>query len=659
MRRPWIVGLIAALAGCGADEPAPRPAAPDACTAPVAAFVARAIPFVQGRAPRGSREVRIWSDAIRILDGTGRDGRRMVARALAEGADYRRRWSTVLQEHLAVPRSGRKVQPVCWGLPNPAAADAELAAFVRDHGPQAQYGEPFNMADLVASALRLDDVSPPLVAHVIWRMRATIEGANVGAEELEWARRVDFGRAFEATYLGRRQDCLPCHNGEGSVTDAVDPAEDRFWPVVPGLERAVFGAPGGMDPDRLHAAFRWEGFARGSTPAWGSEACGGYAFEHAGDLLGREAYLAGPLPAGAHAGDVARRLGAGFRALSVTAPDVDTSDPAAAFAYLVSMNVVETVWRQASGHPLTVAHGFSRNAAQRDILAGLTSTFVAGDRSMRDLVVDVVTHPALDRAAPADCADEEGAASGPAVFDPFDEVGTNGPGHVVHRYDPWLALDRACTALGWALPLRFPVPYALADPPFLEAIGAHMEDGRPGHDGVDVVGLLAWEEKFAAGEDPGFFGEGGGDADWIDALLDTARATPDATVVDLVMALEDRLLLHAALDARGRAAVEALIGMPLETPVAAAGDGLASGIRHFAGALLATPQFLMAGLATPVPDPVPPRLIPPEDRTGALCDAILPRLPAGLPWRCGPEGLGLSPGSDRSPPARSTAANTR
>ena len=32
---------------------------------------------------------------------------------------------------------------------------------------------------------------------------------------------------FEAVFLGRRGECLGCHNGEASVTDHDDPARDR------------------------------------------------------------------------------------------------------------------------------------------------------------------------------------------------------------------------------------------------------------------------------------------------------------------------------------------------------------------------------------------------------------------------------------------------
>lgn len=176
-------------------------------------------------------------------------------------------------------------------------------------------GQAWTWADLVSSSLALDDLSPLLRGHLLLRADAPIDGNNVSPEELESARRREFGASFSAVHLGRGLECLACHNSEGSVTDRADPEEDRFWPLDVPFERAVLGAPNGRDPAEVEAVFRVAGAIDGPLLPWGSGACSTFQPGHAGDLLGVPAYLAGPLPAGASVLDLEPRLRAGWASL--------------------------------------------------------------------------------------------------------------------------------------------------------------------------------------------------------------------------------------------------------------------------------------------------------------------------------------------------------
>ncbi len=78
--------------------------------------------------------------------------------------------------------------------------------------------------------------------------------------------------------------------------------------------------------------------------------------------------------------DVTASLRAGFNKLEVEGLGADAkgniADPDKAFAYLVSMNIVEKVWKEITGTPLTIANYFPRNAAARDQLQSLTETLI-------------------------------------------------------------------------------------------------------------------------------------------------------------------------------------------------------------------------------------------------------------------------------------------
>src|SRR6185369_9518347 len=92
-------------------------------------------------------------------------------------------------------------------------------------------------------SIELDDITPLYVESLFTLVLKTYQGANALPVALELSRRADFGAWFDGAYLNRDMVCLGCHNSEFSVTQSMDPALNRHFPV-PGLfEKALFGAP--------------------------------------------------------------------------------------------------------------------------------------------------------------------------------------------------------------------------------------------------------------------------------------------------------------------------------------------------------------------------------------------------------------------------------
>ncbi|MBL9103256.1 MAG: hypothetical protein JNL82_20085 [Myxococcales bacterium] len=614
--RPVLGASLAALVAVAcapddADAPAlPRPQAAPVCPGDSLTFVQRALPVLQGRRPRGVREVRLLADIVDQLDALGADGRALVARGLARGPLYERRWTHFLVDHLGVLRSGDRHAPSCWG-PRTLDAPAELAAHVRDHGPEdMSRWTGWTMSDLLSGALALDDVRPALHAHLVSRLQNPLRGANVDDRELEALRRSELAVGFEVRLLGRHRECLTCHADDASVTDAADPALDRFWPLAAGLDAAVFGDLPAVGPAQ-DAAFRVSGVLDGPLAPWGiARECVTLSPGRGGNLVDEPGFFAGPLPDDANILDLDARLRVGLAELD----DLTTAaeDPPRALAAMIAAHLADGVWTEAAGAPLTLAHGHPRSAAARDALAELTTALVEHDWSLRELVVAAVTHPALDLAAPSACAAEL-----PPLFDPWRP--NNHAADLVHRPGPWLLLDGAHEALGWPLAHAFPTPQVYPDEILLSRLGVALAEVEPAARSTDLVAQLAWEARYAPAVDPGL-GPPATGPDWISRLLATSPPS-DATLADLAITIADRVLAEPDLS-RGQAdALAALLSAPLATPLAELDD--ATRERHaraLAGALLTTPQFQLHGRPAPHQHGAP-RWLTPDSTTRALCES--------------------------------------
>jgi hypothetical protein len=214
----------------------------------------------------------------------------------------------------------------------------------------------------------------------------------------------------------------------------------------------------------------------------------------------------------------------------------------------------------------------------------------------------------------------------------------------VHRRDPFALHDEAHRVLGRALP-GLVAGEAGFEAERVDALGAYLEESRPGHEGLDLLGALTWERALealpsapAAVRDPAADPE---PTVTLDELVTAAHDDPSLTVGDLLIATKDRVLADPHVDPEEQALVEVLVGQPWSRPAhelpAAALHAIA---WRYARALLATPSFLLAGLER-APEGDPPRLWPAHARPAALCAHWGPRVLPGERWTCTDRGLAL------------------
>jgi hypothetical protein len=694
-----------ALGACAREEP-PRDEA----------WSKRSVEVLLGRKPRGMREVRAIADLVRATD------RRTVARVLMGAPEFERRWSDWLLDELQIDRLYELRAGNCWLAPRRASDGdhGELAAFLRDHDPtDAAPGGEFGMADVVRSSLRLDDLTPVYRANLFAMLRTAYSRCiNVPPIENDLVNRRTIGAMVNQIYAHRNLDCAPCHNADYSTTFSADPATNRFWPIPGEFEAALYGSSGGRPPDEFYAPFRRLGVvhwpdtipdggvvpgAQGVEP-WNLHAlCG--QFEPASAIPPDDAVAAGyflePMPSGGSVWDVEAALHRGIEALDRLSPPYDpvaiAAEPDPAFAFLLAVRVAHQAWLAVMGAPLTVAHGFPRNPAQRDTLRALAERLIASRWSLRALLEEIVADPLYDLPIPTVADGDPAGYALPAVLQPFatyeedPAARANSVGDGIHRGDARMLLDAASEALGWPLPDRFP---SEGDSYFEASIGVATDALHAGFAGLDFQSLLAWEGRMAACLPPMTIrhDDGSGDpsspscagrcdrvsdfeacgcdrsceilgdccadyaatcladarppADWIDALGDAAATEASAhpesppTVRDAVSALKDRLITQPQVEADEEAAVAALVGAPsLDTPLGAL-PGWKAGLRRYCGALLETPDFLLSGMPATNQPPPPPRLVVGQDRYRDHCERLAAlAAPVGVTVRCSDDGL--------------------
>lgn len=632
------------------------------CQASDQAFIRRSLFALDGRRALGQAEVNAAEDiiqGIRRAEGVeapprrgGLDpGRRAFVLATMTSDAFRRRFSDFFMDALRVSRVEVKSQELCYGDPNEAALTdiprGALAAYVRDNDASAS-SPPlpgFTMADLLASSIDLDDVSPLYRAHLFAMMARPLKAANVGPLELERARRQDFGAVFEAAYLHRERTCLPCHNSEYSVTSDADPTKSRAWPLSGLFERALFGSSDGRHPineelekgtDDLRARSMLrslgvtEGEGRQAPYGWSGLRCGSFKEPDVDDPLGVDTYFGSirSTPEAPTRGrrasvwDLERALRRGVDELAAHGltrlPDDSLADADEALASMVAASIAELVWTEIMGTRLTIATGFPRTEAQRDILAALTERLASSHFSLKSLLLDIVGHPAFNLKSP-----DEGcglaAYQMPPIFDPWTSTANdpaerpNSPADGVFAASP-RALRRALhTSMEWPPPPEYP---SGAEEVFQGAVGYFLKDAEPGFRGLDFQGRLAWEARYAACEPQA-------GADFITKLAARAKETPGTTLRDVIITLKDRLVSEPWIDDTSEGpALSALLGAPLDTTNL---DGVEPLLRAACGALVMSPQVLLGGIQ-PRDTRVVPALTPEDASYRAACEALAPRL---------------------------------
>jgi hypothetical protein len=670
-------GQAGAGGSAGASgAPGEDPLAWATCQASDQAFVRRAMLAILGRRPLGQAEVNVYVDLIKAVDlldpaaqsphppGSDLRGARTIAAiAMMAREEYLFRWIDVYRDALRVQRTEEMANPLCYGMTKRADGTA-VARLVREQPPEAAGGDglgEFTMRDVLLSSLKLDDVSPVYVANLFGMLTLTFPGANAAPDKLELSRRDNFGAWFDGVYLHRDAVCLKCHNSEFSVTFSDDPAKNRHFPTSGNLEAALFGASTGPakegdadGPARMHAPLRYDGFvAAGFARPWGWAAdCGTYADKGSvpPDIAQVDARFGNLTGDRTSAWDLSASLQSGFRKLRdhglSQGPDGLIPDPDEAFAYLTATNIVEQVWREVMGTPLTIANYFPRNAAARDQLLSLAEGFVSSGFSNRALIFQILQSPYFNLLAPdAGCGPRPYAM--PRIFDPWTSAEADPARRGNSLADGVVPLSSRTTAraayaaLGWPLDGLTSFPDRDSDEGnFQSAIGVFLKNGEPGFRGFDFQARLGWEQRMGACQKPGNVA-----TDAIDEIASNLGHNEGAQVRDLVVALKDRLVGEPDVDpADEQPALEAMLGAPLDAPAAALGPDPTPALRRVCGALVASPQFLMGGIVPPDRDKAP-RLTPHAATYRFVCQQIADAgLTDGLTLTCADGALTLTQG---------------
>jgi len=660
---------------CDAPPPPPLPAEPPA-DAGHEAWVKRALPALRGRRPEGTREVRTL---VALVEATDRE---TVARAMASGDEHVDRWADWFLDELQVDRTMWRATPSCYRdrlLPDDRG---ELATHIRDHGPLEPYGETFSMADVLDSSLLLDDVTPIYRANLFAMLARPVDMPRNPPEQWDAQQRAFHGHLFERVYLDRDPQCFGCHNGEYSVTDASEPGEvDRFHPIDGNAERALLGvalAGGSGAPMWRITRLRGVVVERGGTTPWGMRPSCGLFHPPADvepDALQPFGYLAGELEETASVWDAEAMLATGVASLRDDGAIIEgvyrTIVEEQTMAFMLAAAVANRVWEEVMGHPLTIAHGFPRNPAQRAVLESLASTVIGSGFSLRELLVAIVTHEAFNPQAPDESTAETPHAQAP-LFNPWSadepERRGNDLGDRLQRPQMRGLVQTAYHSLDWGAVVAF--PSALSEEALQQtALGFRLNYFQARQRALDLQAMLTWERRFAACEPParrwerhpiidsapgscaGFCTsvrddracacdlacQAHGDccadletvcldefdrwqepdppsepmpADWIDRLVVAAEAREGTTVREVAVALKDRLLTEASIADEEAALIAALFGIPSLDARLDEATGWHAGVRSYCGVLLQAPQFQLAGAVAEDQEALPALEVP-------------------------------------------------
>jgi len=323
-----------------------------------------------------------------------------------------------------------------------------------------------------------------------------------------------------------------------------------------------------------------------------------------------------------------------------------------AFAWLVAASIAEDVWEETYGEGLTVANHFPRNQTQRDILWSLTDIFATSGFSVIELLVSITSDPLFNLIAPQDMAEGETPYNLDAVLNPWvvdnedEESRRNSLGEIVHRKNPRVLVHSANHAMNWQDWPRFPADSDVgSEGQFQEDLGFFLKDSVHGFRGIDFQGVTAWEHIFGGCDVQWERADGCGrrlgpgcdgcacepyvctalpeccevrwdqkcasfcpespvgcqapddvpepPLNWMEMIVRDAPA--GATLEDGVLALKDRLLTNPSFDSPDeKAAIEALLSVPLETPLSSLSN-VGEELRWMCSLFMASPQFQMVG----------------------------------------------------------------
>ncbi|HMV68625.1 MAG TPA: cytochrome c, partial [Myxococcota bacterium] len=298
---------------------------------------------------------------------------------------------------------------------------------------------------------------------------------------------------------------------------------------------------------------------------------------------------------------------------------VDAED---GIANLLAQRIVNKVVEDIQGYPLTIGHGFPRNADAAALMNELTRVFVGSGWSLQALLRYIVLTNAFNRNAPAETWSSGGtplsyelpmmaqpwAGEPPGGSYPHDR-NANGQGDLVHRETIPALYHHVHEALGWPDAAiidngRWPYNYlqmALGRP--------SAQESTTGRAAIDLEALARWEGDAARCQKPytvraadvlvapgvtvpssGLLSPGQW-RDWIDVLR---LGSGSWTARDQIRSLKTRLIADPDLTTTEEALFAQLLGV---TDLSVAATSVTdAGLRRACGVLLMTPDYLMRRL---------------------------------------------------------------
>lgn len=642
-------------------------------------FARQIIPTLLGRKPKGYDEIKLVADLSAATD------RGTVARSLMDQPEYVEHWSDVIAGQLRiVVGEDAKNQSECFENPLREGGDGgELARWIRDHAPDEgpAPGGPFNMADVLRSALVLDDLSPVYRAYLF----AMVSKPRAGNEITEDNKRDDFGVQFSRVFTQRQALCINCHNSETSKT-GPESGWNRTHPIPGYFEKALFRTSVGIRPEqRAFAVFRTD-VNFGDVQPWGMQGCGSFSRDVLDDELGYNAYFTRALGKRGTVWDLEDILRKGYLKLDreglqrrgASGLEVDGD---AAFAFLVSANIVNHVWAETMGYPLTIPIAFPRNTGQLAVFRELTEfQFVPSRWSLRTLLTRITTSEFYNLRPPRH---NEGATAYelPMLFNPWVEADPRQPtdpnpanhfnstADTIQRYSPRSLLSSVHHSLDWPPPKRFPDEAGYPKAELLKDLGLFLKDAEPGFKGTDFQGLLHWEAVHGACVKPE-----GVAADWVDKLAgaipayDAANPSQPLSMKDVAMTVKDWLVgdsqIYDEVPRHEQKSESELLNEffgveSLEETGAAGVPELGTKLRRYCGVLLETPQFMLSGVTSAPAGPKPRLRVCNEGPCtyAQMCEALKPSLER-LGWSatCEAESVAASRRADGGGPFSAASA---
>ncbi|MBK8254103.1 MAG: hypothetical protein IPK82_15735 [Polyangiaceae bacterium] len=632
------------------------------------AFVRNVIPTLLGRQPLSSREVYGLREIVKAW------GRGKLVDTIMNRPEFSAYWSSVLLEDLKPELLGggnpyELLNAGCLSNEYLTSNSARISAAKWVGGsadPDSLFqnggvSTVFSMRDMAKGAI-LDDRLQPIYAGWIAMLTATkgIDGNQIGYY-------------IEGAILNRDRVCLGCHNPSSSSTyRAVSQPGDpnRHYPTIWSdgrpiqLEKSTMGVGfanqayigdlGGFFTKDAPAHYVNGALQSPPGPTYGTPngAWGIYCSESLApnSLNTSTVAYAGQTGTGKGTRALISAFKTGVTKLGQRTPVLDANamtDPDAAFAYLIAMNVVDNVYEEVTGSRLTLQHGFSRTEDQRFIHTTLTAAFLGdnistpnvyetSDRwSLKGLLKAIVLNNKLyNRKAPADSPDPNKyklpmVANHWALYGGSPNAATgvdsNGQGDLVNRRSAvalFLATSKANgenTNFGSFVGAPSATYPALFD---AGELGAHVSGGQPANRAIGLNTLLAWADRpspstgtWAVKLDQAL------NATWVNGVSNKYKYQ------DLAVAVKDRVFSQPSLTQSESDLVKQMFGIANMNDYVSQswyqGVGRTRVLEYMA-ILEESPQFMLSGLPPlenlpPVyPDPTRLDVIPSGEPTTAM-----------------------------------------